>query len=572
MPTLKTFVKLARISAKDKTSGARARQIAGILRRHHITQGLTPEKAVALLEDLGPTFVKIGQVASNRSDLFPAAYCEALHNLRAHVSPMPFSQVKTIIEQAYGKPLDEVFASFDEQPLGSASIAQVHRAALPGGEAVAVKVRRPGIEKQMTDDLVLMRHLLTLAEFSVAEDAQTGMLLSASSLLDELERITAEELDFSVETANLVRFRAITDRQAGVTSPLPHPELTRPDVLVMEFVRGTSITEAMPVARANGAERGTDARRASNAVRDADIAAFRAELGERMARSYVEQVVDEGFFHADPHPGNVLVRDGELVWIDLGMTGRLGAAERTLVAEMFTAMAASDPVALKDALLALAGGGGDGVNHARLLGQISAMLARYGSADLATLDIGKAFSDVTEVMRSQGLTLPSSVTMLGRGFLTLEGVLAEVAPQTNLVGLLEEHVKRQLASVRGLRERASKIAMNAVVSAEAMVRLPKQASDTLDMLDRGELRMATDLRFSREFRTMAYTVSGLLADALISAGLFVGSSVLCTTDLAPKFFGVPLLGVLGYVGAGVLGTYAVWLAWRTRHKAHRGDA
>ena len=545
MPTFKEFVKLAEITVRDKTSGARARQIAAILRRHQVARGITPEKAVRVLEELGPTFVKMGQVASNRADILPKAYCDAFHSLRASVTPMEFSQVRGIIEASCGKPLEQLFASVEEKPLGSASIAQVHKAYLPDGSPVAVKVRRPGIERQMAEDITLMRHLLALAEFTVPDDARS-LVLSAGSLLDELERTCAEELDFTVETTNLVRFRDVCSRQRGVSSPLPYPELTTSEVLVMEFVDGPSITspEAAPTPEE------------------------RAQLGERLTESYVAQVVDEGFFHADPHPGNIVVRGNEIVWIDLGMTGSLSAAERAGVARMFSAVAARSATDLADAIVALTGTS-DVENHARLLRQLDAMLARYASSELESLDVGDAFSDVTEVMRSQGLAMPPSLTMLGRGFLTLEGVLTDLAPQTNVVGILQDHVRRQMVSLEGARDVVGGALTDAAASARAAARLPKQASDMLDMLARGQARVTTDMRFEGSFNAMAYTVSGLLADALISAGLFVGSSILCTTGMQPQLFGVPLLGVLGYVGAGVLGVYAVWLAWKMRHAARK---
>lgn len=547
MPTFKEFLKVAELTVKDKTSGKRSREIMGILHAHQVTKGINPQKTVDILEALGPTFVKMGQIASNRSDILPAAYCEAFQQLRANVQPMPFETVCELIDKSYGRSHREVFSSIEQTPLGSASIAQVHRAVLHDGSTVAVKVRRPGIEEQMAEDIMLLRHLLALAEFSAPPDTK-NITLTMEGLVDELARTTAEELDFNTELENLVRFRSIVKNQAGVTSPTPYPQYTTDGVLVMEFVEGSLI---------NDPASGLDKEQL-------------AELGDRLAQSYVAQVVDEGFFHADPHPGNIIVRDGQIVWIDLGMTGSLASGEKALVSQMFEAVGTRDIIALKDALLGLARPQG-AIDHGLLLQQIQRLMSSYAGADLASIDIGQALVEIVELVRSQGLALPPSITMLGRGFVTLEGVLAEIAPQTNVVGILSEHVKQQLENISSVAAKTREAFANAAASATASTRIPKQLSDTLDMLDRGELKLGMDIRFRREFRGALYTVSSLMALALLSAGLFVGSSILCATSMEPRIFEVPVLGVLGYLGAAVLGVYVVVLAWGMRHRQRNGE-
>ena len=284
MATFQELMRIAELTVKDKTSSKRMGEILSILKKHDVGHGISPEKAVAILEDLGPTYVKMGQIASNRSDLLPKDYCEAFEKLRANVAPIPFAEVIEIIERAYGKPWDTVFSSIEEKPLGSASIAQVHKATLLDGSSVAVKVRRPGIVDRMAEDIMLMKHALALAAFTT--DSNDNMVLTAEGFVAEIERTTANELDFTVELNNLVRFYNDMERQTGVTSPLPYPQFTCDNVLVMEFVEGESIAK-VDVA---------DKERAS-------------KLGDCLAQSYLTQVVDNGFFHADPHPGNILVKD-----------------------------------------------------------------------------------------------------------------------------------------------------------------------------------------------------------------------------------------------------------------------
>lgn len=542
MATFKEFLRVAEITVKDKTSGKRMKEIRQILMKHHAVSGLTPEKAVAILEDLGPTYVKIGQIASNRSDLLPREYCDAFEKLRADVPPMPFDTVVERIEASLDAPWQTAFSSIDEEPLGSASIAQVHKATLHDGTVVAVKVRRPGIVQEMAEDITLIKHLLALAEFS--NIAPSGLMLTIDDLVSELERTTAEEVDFTIELENLKRFHEEIEDQRGVTSPLPYPEYSTDSVLVMEFVSGVLLDDKEKLI-----------------AQGKDLTA----IGDRLAQSYVTQVIDNGFFHADPHPGNIVINDRGVVWIDLGMTGTLTLSERGIVSRIFRGVATGDPYALKDALLNLAKADGP-VDHSMLLEQMSNMLATYAAVDLSDINIGMAFVDVIEILRSQNLILPPSFTMLARGFLTLEGVLTDIAPTISVVDIVSTHVKKQMRSFSYVEEKAESLLMSTAASAEAMTNLPSQLSHTLDMLDRGQIKVAMDMKLPRDLRGTLYQVAAILALSLISAGLFIGSSVLCTTPMEPQVFGVPLLGALGYLGAFVLGIYVIVRAVAIRHE------
>ena len=567
MATLKEVAQVAVEARRDKGSGSgrRLREIERILRQHRVLSGLTPEKATSLLEDLGPTFVKMGQIAANRSDVIPPAYADAFKRLRADVPPMPFSTVLVTIEESLGHPWRATFSCIEEKPLGSASIAQVHRARIAphavgdagagtgaaaaplpadapkAGSYVAIKVRRPHVVEQMTQDLALIRQAVALVGLTRATD---GIKLSLDDLVTELERTTRQELDFCVEQHNLVRFRQFLDDQPGVESPRPYPHLSSDDVLVMDFVEGPMIND-VPALRAMGLDP--------------------AKLGQRLAESFVTQIVDNGFFHADPHPGNILVRGDDIVWIDLGMVGQLSALERALIGRMFRAVAENDPYALMEALLGAVRSEGP-VNHGRLLSQLGNLLVSYTTVNLADINVGSALMDVFGVLQTQNLALPPSFTLLARGMVTIEGVLVDIAPDTSVIDIIAAHVKRRERTWEAFETKAREFVSTAATSAQAAVRLPTQASHTLDMIDRGQVRVGADLGIPIDAIAALYSVSGTVAMALISAGLFIGSSLLATTNMHPQFLGVPLLGVLGYVGAFVLGAYVVWRNLVIRHR------
>ena len=542
MATFEEFMKVAEISIKDKTSHKRMNEIVRIMRQYKVLHGLTPEQAVEVLQALGPTYVKIGQLASNRSDLLPKAYCDAFEKLRDDANPMPFDVVIEQIDRAYGKSWHEVFASIDPVPLGAASIAQVHKATLLDGTTVAVKVRRPGVAESMAEDIMLMKHLLALGEF--ASNSHRDILLSLEGFIEEIERTTASEVDFTSELHNLMRFHDELADEEGVTSPVAYPQYSCESVLVMEFVQGTEISHTQALR-----EQGIDV----------------SALARRVCQSYVTQVLDDGFFHADPHPGNILVRDGEVVWIDLGMVGTLTVSERMLVGKVFTAVATDNAYLLKEAVMGLVHVLGP-VDHGALLEALSRLLAEYSTAEMKEINVGTVLTEVIEVLRGQNMMMTSSVTMLARGFVTIEGVIAQVAPDISVIEIVSKHVIAQQADPKFLATQLIDLATTSAASAEALAKLPTQLSNRLEMLDRGQIKVNGDIEVSSRILATAYASVGRISLALLSAGLFLGSSILCTTAMQPQLLGVPLLGVLGYVGAFVLGAYTVFHILVSRHR------
>lgn len=565
MPTIKEFVQFARESRQDKGTESRKRlhEIEHIVRKYHVFSGLTPEKATHLLEDLGPTFVKMGQIAANRSDIIPQAYADAFKQLRADVPPMPFETVETTLNASLGHPWTETFDVLEPTPLGSASIAQVHKARiaenprgprnakgeyapiseeiLVPGMWVAVKVRRPNVAEKMLSDLALIRHVVALVGLTNTTD---GIKLSLMDLVDELERTTKQEINFCVELENLVKFRRLLADQPGIECPRPFPVISSNDVLVMEYVQGPMIND-LEAIRAEGLDP--------------------AQLGHTLAESYVTQVVENGFFHADPHAGNILVRDGTIVWIDLGMVGTLNASERGTIMRMMHAAAENDAFAVMEALLACSTTHGE-VDHGRLLEQLANLLTLYSTINLADIDVGAVLTQILELLRTQNMSLPPAFTLLARSMVAVEGVLVEVAPQESIVKIISHHVRSHDMNIETIEAKARELTIAALSSAESLTRLPTQASHTLQMLNRGQISVGADLDIPANALAALYSVSGTIAMALISAGLFVGSSMLCTTNMAPKLLGVPVLGVLGYIGAFVLGAYVVWRNIVIRHR------
>ncbi len=541
-------MQLASITKNDKTSLHRLHEIEKILRKYHAFTDLTPEKATKILEELGPTFVKMGQLASDRSDIIPKSYAMAFRQLRANVDPEPFSEIIATIEHSLHHPWQETFVSIDETPIGSASIAQVHKAVLrtEGNPVVAIKVRRAKAAELMAQDFMLIRHALAIADVTIRKQS---VLLTMNEFVDELEKTSAEELDFTLECRNLERFEKLLATTPGIESPHPYSEISTDEMLVMEYIDGIPINHTEEL-KAQGL----------------DVNA----LGKRLAENFIVQVLDWGFFHADPHQGNIIVRDGDIVWIDLGMVGTLTPSERSIISDICTAIARNDAFALKDNLLTIAQARGP-VDHGLLLRQLSSLVRVYTSVELSKLDMGSCLYDIIELLRSQNLILPASLTMLARGAVAIEGVLTEVSPSTSVIGLLTEHVKKQLFSLHTLEHHMRDMASETIDAVESSVRIPAQVEHVLEIIERGELQVSMGMGIPTSFMDVIRSVSGILALSLITAGLFVGSSLIALTGMEPKILEVPVFGFLGFLAAVFLSIYIIWRCMALRRKERRDE-
>lgn len=527
--------RVMRNGIEDKTSAKRLREILGILRAHHVNRHIEPADLVATIEDLGPTFVKAGQIMSSRRDLFPAKYCDALANLRTKARPMTFSQVEARLNDAYGGNWGRAFASIDATPLGSASVAQVHKAILADNKTVvAVKVQRPGIKDQMLKDLELLRRANDLLELSTMDDDEQGIDFAA--FVDEFDRTTREELDFRAEARNLRDFHANCSGVARVTSPAVYDDLTRETVLVMDYVVGPHADDKQAMAT---------------------MGVSPDSVGKLITQDYIRQMLTDGLFHADPHPGNIIVqKDGGIEWIDLGMVGRLSPTERGLLGKILLGVATRDPQMLKDALLTW-GHAGDSVDHGKLLAEIDAMVARYSTSGLAGLDVSAAVSDLLSVLQKQHIAMPASFTMLSRGLITFEGTIEAISPNLSIMGAVTDYLTRHLLDDFDLRNEFISGALDAYKIAKKTTGLPSQLSNLLDMASKGQIGMNMNVRdLDRPLSKLESTIDRMTL-GLIVAGLFIGSSLLCLTAMEPRVLGVPIIGFLGYLGALALSVYIV---------------
>ena len=499
---------------------SRLREMTAVLHKYEITKGLTPEKLRMILEDLGPTFIKIGQIMSMHSDILPKRYCDELMRLRSDVKPMPFSEVSEVLEESYGCSWGAIFREINEKPLGSASIAQVHKAVLKDGSPVVIKVQRKGIYGIMARDIALLRKAVRL----LPPVSIKGMV-DLDMVLGELWDVTREEMNFLTEAANMEEFARKNEGIAYVGFPVLYQEYTTIHVLVMEYIDGFNIDDKETLL-ANGYDL--------------------KEVGSRLADHYMKQVMDDGFFHADPHPGNLRVRDGKIIWIDMGMMGRLTERDREYIALAVRGVAVNDVGLIQEAVMAL-GEFKKNPDPSRLYEDISSLLTKYGTVDMGQIDVAEVMMDLMEVMKENGIIMPHGLTMLARGLTHMEGVLADIAPEINMVeiaaGRIKENIIRNFDWKKELKS-GGKTLYRAVQRA---LDIPVLVSDAVQGYLKGQTKVNLDLHASPELARLLRRMVQNIVMGLWVMALLISSSIICTTDMKPKIWGIPALGAFGYV-------------------------
>ncbi len=522
----------------EREDRSRLSEIMQVLRRYRITKGITPVKVREILEELGPTYVKLGQILSIRTDLISAEYCKELQKLRSQVSPMPYEEVRAVLCEAYKKDPEDVFASIVKTPIGSASIAQVHEAFLKSGEHVVLKVQRRGIYGTMERDVAMMQRMLRFVP-----PALKG-LVDLERVISEFWSAAKEEMDFLREATNMETFSKNNENVVFVASPKLYRELTTAQVLVMEYIDGYSISDTHTLE-----QEGYDL----------------VEIGEKLADNYVRQIMQDGFFHADPHPGNLRIRGGKIVWLDMGMMGRLTPRDKSLIAKAVKAIARGNNSELVDVILALGIFHGK-PNRIRLYTDIEGLMTRYGTMDIGSIDIAALLTDLIEIMSANELAMPAQLTLLARGMTTIEGVIADLSPQVNIVEVASGRISASFWENVNWKEELKNEGSQLYRSINRAMDIPVLMADLLQSYRNNETRIKLDLHATEDLSQMLEKLVSKMVMGIVIAALLLASSILCTTKMQPRLFGIPALGFLGYIMALGLAGYLVWEHFKNKNK------
>jgi len=518
----------------------RLREITAVLRRHQITRGVTPEKLRAILEELGPTYVKLGQIMSLHSDVLPQRYCDELMKLTSEVTPMSFEEVEEVINRSYREDWRHIFASIEKETLGSASIAQVHRAKLLDGRDVIVKVERKGIYDIMARDIGLLKRAVGL----LPPVGGLKNVVDLEMVLDELWSTAQEEMDFLKEAANMEEFARNNQNIRYIRCPKLYHEYTTSRVLVMEYIGGCPVDDKETLLK-EGYDLG--------------------EIGRKLVNNYVKQVMEDGFFHADPHPGNVKVMDGKIVWIDMGMMGRLTNRDRKLMAQAVRAIAVGDIALLESTILDLGDVQGK-IDSGKLYGELRDLMDRYGNASMGSIDAVEFFKDTMEIMKDNSIRLPHGMTMLVRGLTQMQGVLLNISPDINMAEIAAGRLKEEMLQSFDFRKEAGKAGRRIYKAAGRTLDIPPLIKVALEEYLKGQARINMELDATKNFSKLMRRLVRNVVMGLWVMALLISSSIICTTDMKPTLLGIPALGFFGYILAFIICLYVFIRHLFTRNK------
>ncbi|MBW3613742.1 MAG: AarF/ABC1/UbiB kinase family protein [Actinobacteria bacterium] len=505
----------------------------------------TPVKAEELAADfeaLGPTFVKLAQLLSTRPDFLAPGYIEALARLQDQVEPFPFEQVVETVERELGVRVSTAFQDFDPKPLAAASLGQVHRAVLRSGQEVAVKVQRPGIRDQVLGDLAALAEIAQLLD----KRTQAGRRFGFGAMFAEFRRSMLRELNYEREAQNLETLGKNLSEFDRIVVPRPVLDYTTSTVLTMEFIGGRKITSIGPLGQME---------------LDGEV------LGEQLFAAYVKQILVDGFFHADPHPGNIfLTPDKRLALIDLGMVAHIPADMQDRLLKLLLAVsegrggdAATESIRMGEEL--------EDFDETRFRREVAQLVVENQGVQVGQVSAGAVMAELTRISGECGLRSPPELTMLGKAMLNLDEIAKLLAPEFDPNAALQEQ------AARVMRNRVTRLASpgnmlaGALEAKEFVERLPTRVNRVLDTIADGEIRFRLEGIDEKEFMRGIQTLANRLTMGLILAALILGAAMLMRVDTPTRLFGYPALAIASFLLAAAGGAaLLVNIAWGDRRR------
>jgi ubiquinone biosynthesis protein len=492
------------------------------------------------LDELGPTFVKFGQLLSMRPDVLPPDIIAELRGLQDDVRPFPFEQAEQVIEADLGNLLERLFLEFEPVPIAAASIGQVHQAVLPNGRRVAVKVQRPGAPRQIEADLALLYQAARIAK----ERVRAFDFIDARALVDEFARSIRQELDYRLEGRNAEAFRRDFAGHPHVRIPRVYWSYTRPRVLTLEFLDGTQVADLDPLTVT------VDERR---------------ELAYRMTEAWMTMIFRHGFFHGDPHPANILVleRTDHIGLVDFGLAGKLTEEDMTKLTRLFID-AANENVDVLPRRLADLGVRYPKEREEQFLAELRELYYRYYGASLAEIDPLQVIREGFQLIYSLNLRLPTRFVLLDKAIATLGSVGAELYPDFNVFEVARPYARRLMTERLTPRRVARRARKETVRLAEILLETPYQVHDFLEEVRDGQIEVGFVHKGLDDFMAKIDVVFNRLVVAMIVAGGLIGSSLIgIFAKGGPQLLGVNLISVLGFALSGLLGGWLLWSVLRS---------
>ncbi|WP_029036050.1 ABC1 kinase family protein [Salinimicrobium xinjiangense] len=490
----------------------------------------SPEELVEDLKEMGPTYVKLGQLLSTRPDLLPDRYLEALASLQDDLPPIPYEEVREIVEHELGSKISKAFNYFEEEPLASASIGQVHKAELRSGKTVAVKVQRPGIRKKFLEDLDTLEEMAALA----VKHTETGKKYGFSDVLGELRRIMLHELDYLREATNLVTLGTNLKDYRRLIVPQPIPDYTTSRVLTMEYVKGKKITSVSPLKKTEN-----------------DY----TPLVDEFIEAYLKQIVSDGFVHADPHPGNIhLLENEKIALIDLGMVAQFSKKMKDYLLRLLLGLSKNDGEEIADILLRMSEMTEEATEK-EFRRQISIMVQESSNSTAQEMQTGKLLIQMNRSAALNGIHLPVDVNILGKILLNMDQIIAFLAPEYDLREAVRRYMNKLLQN-KMLNELKPEEIFSVLLDSKKLVEnLPDRIDKITENLARNEFRFKIDAIDEKRFTDGFQKVANRITLGLIIAAMIIGAAMLMSVPSPFMIFGYPGLAILFFLLAAVAAIY-----------------
>lgn len=496
--------------------------------REQIEKHSRPERLRMAMEELGPTFIKFGQLLSTRPDFIQHEYLHELTKLQDKVPPFSYEEVEDIFLDETGKRPQEIFLEFDKTPLAAASIGQVHKGTLINGDKVVIKVQRPDIENIIAVDIEILSHLASLMEMYL-EEVQGH---SPTSIVEEFARTISKEIDYTVEISHIQRFARQFEGNSEIHVPQVYRELSSERILTMEYIQGIKASE-IDLLRQKGIDLKLVAERGTNLI--------------------MEQVFVHGFFHADPHPGNIFVLpDNVICFLDFGMMGNLTRQNQEDFTDLMLYIVERKEKKVTESVLKLTNHYGE-VDREALSRDLSEMLDRYLYLPLKHLEAGKILQELLALVSRHKIYFKPNLYLMMKALTTVEGVGQKLDPDMELIRLAVPFMEKIKADRMKVHRLAEEVGMTSADYLELIRELPEELREILSQLRQG--RMMIEFKHSRLeiLKEALDQVSNRISFAIVLASLIIGSSLIVLSGIPPKWNDIPIIGIVGYLLAGIMG-------------------
>lgn len=505
----------------------RLKEIISVALKHGIKKEIKDPKTLRLvLEDLGPSFIKIGQILSTRPDILPIEYIKELEGLQDDVRIEGFNIMKDIIEKELGDGIDRIFIDFNKEPIASASISEIYLARLYNKDRVIIKVQKPNIKEKMIADINILKKLAPFINLTTS-----GEIVDMEEVLEELELAIRNELDFTKEMNNIIRFTKNNKDIGFIKDIKTYKEYSSEKLLVMEYIPGIKINKIEELKRENY-----------------DM----EDLAKKLTNNYLKQILEDGFFHGDPHPGNILIHENTIAYIDFGLMGELNQSLKERFNRILEAAATGNIDLMAETIRKIGRKKGK-VDMYNLYKDVEYMYSNYIDLSIYDYDISEILEEMMVIAKNNNIQMPKDLVILAKGLMIFQGVISKIDKNLSIIDIALPYFKNRILKRQLKGIDYWKIGLDLYKSTKSTINLSTKSIDLIDNILKGRMKLNLELRNMEEAFNEINRMVNRLIFAIVIAGLLISSSLVVGSRIGLEIYGISAIGVLGYLGAGLAG-------------------